>query len=110
VCNSSGCTLESPNLNAVITESAIIQNAAFTCNIFPNPNNGIFTVDLDSDQSEDIVLELFTSDGKSVIKQTVKHQPGKQRIPFGKAMLTKGEYNFQLKSATKSISKKLIVN
>ena len=73
-------------------------------------NNGMFTVDLDSDQTEDIVLELFTSKGKSVIKQTVKHLPGEQRIPFGKAMLTKGEYNFQLKSATKSISKKLLVN
>jgi hypothetical protein len=70
----------------------------------------MFTVDLDSDQTEDIVLELFTSEGKSVIKQMVKHLPGEQRIPFGKAMLTKGEYNFQLKSATKSISKKLIVN
>ena len=32
---------------------------------------GIFTVDLDSDQSEVLVLELFTSDGKSVISPSV---------------------------------------
>jgi len=70
----------------------------------------MFTVDLDSDQSEAIVFELFISDGKLVIKQTVKHLTGKQRIPFGKSILNKGEYNFQIKSATKSISKKLIVN
>ena len=109
MCYNLGCTLESPNLNAVISESASLQNSEFTCNVFPNPNNGMFTVDLDSDQSEVLVLELFTFDGKSVIKQTVKHLPRIQRIPFGKSMLTRREYNFQLKPATKSISKKIIV-
>jgi len=106
----SGCSKESTIYNAIKTDVPIIQTADFTCKVFPNPNNGMFTLELESDQSDVLVLELFTSDGKSIIKQSVEHLSGKQKIPFGKANLVEGVYTLRITIGTQIVNRKLIVN
>lgn len=106
----SGCSSESAIYNAIKTDIPIIQTADFNCRVFPNPNNGMFTVELESDRSEVFAFELFTSDGKSVIKQSFEHPSGKQRILFGKSKLTDGIYYLQIKYGSYFLSRQIIVN
>ena len=108
--NSSGCSKESASYNAIKTDIPIIQTTDFTCKVFPNPNNGMFTIELEADQSETLVLELFTAEGKSVIKQTVKHPSGKLRIPFGKSNLADGVYNLRVKFGSNIRNQRIVVN
>jgi len=52
------------------TENQYLQSMV---NIFPNPTNGDFTIDL-GDFYQDIQLEIYSSDGKMIINQSFKNQ------------------------------------
>ena len=106
----SGCSSESTTLNVIKTDVPILQTTDFTCKIFPNPNNGMFTLELESDQPAVFELELFTSNGESVVKQIVNHPSGKLQIPFGKASLADGVYYLQIKYGHNILSRQIIVN
>jgi len=106
----SGCSSESTILNAIKTDVSIIKTADFTCKVFPNPNNGMFTVELESDKPVVFELELFTSSGESVAKQTVNHPSGKLQIPFGKTSLADGVYYLQIKHDSNIVSRQIIVD
>jgi len=106
----SGCSSESLTYNAIKTDVSVIQTAELTCKVFPNPNNGMFTIEMESDQLREFELELFTSNGESVIKQSISQQTGIQQIPFGKSLLANGVYYLQIKYGTNFISRQIIVN
>lgn len=106
----SGCSTESTTYSAIKTDVPIIQTEDFTCIVFPNPNNGMFTIRLESDQSEVFDLELFTSIGESVIKKSIKHPSGTQQIPFGKTSLANGVYYLQIKHGSNYLSRQIVVN
>ena len=110
VSNTTGCSRESAVMNVLKTDVPVLQAADFTCKVFPNPNNGMFTIELESDQSKKLELELFTADGKSVLKKTVEHLSGKHQILFGQATLADGIYNLQIKYGTNILTHRIIVN
>jgi len=106
----SGCSTESTTYSAIKTDVPIIQTADFKCVVFPNPNNGMFTIKLESERSEVFELELFTSKGESVVKKSIKHPAGEQQIPFGKTALADGVYYLQIKHGKNYLSRQIIVN
>ncbi|MBV5313161.1 MAG: T9SS type A sorting domain-containing protein [Prolixibacteraceae bacterium] len=110
VTNTSGCAKESSVINVLKTDVPVIQADDFTCKVFPNPNKGIFTIEIESSQTKVFDLELLTSEGKSIIKQTVEHLSGKQSLPFGKTSLADGIYYLQIKYGLKVLSRQIIVN
>ena len=110
ITNITGCSSTSAIYSAIKTDVPIIQTVDFTCKVFPNPNNGMFTIELESDQSEILDLELFTNEGKSILRQTVHHPSGKQQILFGKTNLPDGIYNLQIKFGSGIQSRRIIVN
>lgn len=106
----SGCSSKSNTYNAIKTDIPIIQTVDFTCKVYPNPNNGMFAVELESKKSEVFVLELLTSDGKSVIKKSFNHPSGNQRISFGITSLANGNYYLQIQHGSLILSRQIIVN
>lgn len=106
----SGCSTESTTYSAIKTDVPIIQTVDFTCIVFPNPNNGMFTIELRSDRSETFDFELFTSNGESVIKKSIKHTSGTQQILFGKTSLTDGVYFLHVQYGTNYLSRQIVVN
>lgn len=106
----SGCSTESTSYSAIKTDVPIIQTADFTCVVFPNPNNGMFTINLESEQNEIFELELFTSNGESIVRKSIKHLAGIQQIPFGKTSLANGVYYLQIKHGTNYLSRQIVVN
>ena len=86
------------------------QIAEINCKVYPNPNSGLFTVEIESDQSKPLVLELLTYEGKLIVKKTMEHQVGKQQIQFGKTNLADGVYTLRITLGNQTINRKLIVN
>jgi len=78
-------------------------------NIYPNPNQGIFTLEFDTKQEELISVELYDITGKIVYKRAFVKNLGQiiQRFNFSK--LPKGVYIFSLKTSTTSIKRQLLI-
>lgn len=110
VTNSSECSSQSVAYSAIKTDVPIIQIAEINCKVYPNPNSGLFTVEIESDQSKPLVLELLTYEGKLIVKKTMEHQVGKQQIQFGKTNLADGVYTLRITLGNQTINRKLIVN
>ena len=110
VTNSFGCSSLSEIFQAIKTDIAIIQTDDFSCNVFPNPNNGLFTVEVKSDKTDLFVLELLTISGKSVVRMKTEHTQGTQRYQFGKSNLVDGIYTLKIEFGSQIISRKLIIN
>lgn len=106
----SGCSSESLTFSAIKTDVSIIITDDFTCKVFPNPNFGLFTIEFESEKSEVFELELFTSSGEFIVKQTIDHSSGKQQIPFGITSLADGVYYLKIKHGSNILSRQIIVN
>ncbi|MDP4186955.1 MAG: T9SS type A sorting domain-containing protein [Bacteroidota bacterium] len=105
----SGCNSSSETFYATKTSVPNLQTEIITCKIFPNPNNGLFKIEIESEQSGQLILKLITLNGQTVVKEKMAHLSGIQTIQFGKAGLTKGTYLLQIMLGLKSISQKLII-
>jgi len=110
VTNSAGCRTQSLIYNAVYTSVPAIYTADIICAIFPNPNNGLFTVEIEIEKPEVMVLKLISVDGKVVAEKQLQDVSLKQSVLFGKENLAKGVYTLQVRFGTKIINRKLIVN
>lgn len=110
VANSTGCKIESTILEIKKSNLGFVTSNGLSCQVYPNPNKGIFTVELDYDRSEVFFLELFSSVGKAILTKTVKHIAGKQQISFGKSKLDDGIYNLQIRFGEHALSRTVVIN
>lgn len=108
--NDKGCSSRSATHNATFTGVDLYEALGIRCNVFPNPNNGLFTVEVETNQSENIQLELVSVDGKTIARKQLSQQAGKQSISCGKENLSKGVYTLRVQSGAKTVNRKLVVN
>lgn len=109
VSNEAGCSAASANYAAIKTDVGLIPDASFTCKVFPNPNDGYFTVELTTTRSGQAELNLYAADGRNVVSKIVQTDTGTQQIKFSETNLTPGTYTLQIKFGQKVLSKKLII-
>jgi hypothetical protein len=109
VSNEAGCSATSTNYAAIKTGVGLVPDAGFSCKVFPNPNDGYFTVELTTTQSGQVELNLYATDGRSVASKIVQTDGGTQQIKFSEASLTPGAYTLQLRLGARVESKKLII-
>lgn len=76
--------------------------------IYPNPNNGNFTIDFSSKGNYPITISLFDVTGKIVYQQTVLHND-KSLISINEVVLASGMYNIQISSANDVWNKKVLI-
>ena len=105
----SGCSNFSETFRAIKTAVTVIRSRDYTCIVYPNPNNGLFTIEVESNLSGEVMLGLFSPDGKQIAKRKLKHSSGKQMISFGKSSLINGVYTLQISLGKETVSRKLIV-
>lgn len=74
--------------------------------IFPNPSNGLITIEFSGKLEETIVIELINSNGISVYKETVSTE----KIDIDVSKLPKGVYSLKGTFGDKSISNTVILN
>jgi hypothetical protein len=78
--------------------------------IFPNPNTGLFNIVFDSEQNENIFIEIFSLQGVSVYKENIsgKHNTFTKQINL--KSITKGVYLIKIQSNKTSGVRKVILN
>lgn len=94
----------------VITITGTINkhNTIGELNLFPNPNNGNFTVDFSSKGNYPITVTLFDVTGKVVYLQTMQHND-RSLVQISDAVLASGLYNLQISGANEVWNKKVLI-
>lgn len=76
--------------------------------IYPNPNNGNFSVNFSSNGNYPITISLFDVTGKIVYQQSLQHNE-KSLIPISDAVLANGLYNIQISGANEVWNRKVLI-
>ena len=76
--------------------------------ISPNPVKDIFTLQLGSEQSEKVVLELINTNGKVLQQQTLALHVGTNKWNMAMNALAKGSYRVIVKTANRLWQQQLI--
>lgn len=109
VSNEAGCTAASASYAAIKTGVVLLPDTDFNYKIYPNPNDGYFTVELTTSQSGQAELNLFAVDGRKGTSKIVQTDGGTQQIKFSETGLVSGAYTLQIRFGQKVLSKKLII-
>ena len=109
VSNEAGCSVASANYTAIKTGIGLIPDAGFSCKVFPNPNDGYFTVELTTTRNGQAELNLFAADGRNVTSKIVQTDGGTQQIKFSEIGLVPGAYTLQIRFLRSVVSKKIII-
>ncbi len=77
-----------------------------TPNLYPNPFDNTFTIDVSTMNSEALVVKVYDLLGKEVIRKKYKKNPG--RIVLGKQIKVSGSYFVKIQTKTKNTILRLI--
>lgn len=77
--------------------------------IYPNPNQGSFSVELSVIEASDAVLELLDLSGKSILKKNTRFVSGKNKETVNTVGLANGAYQLRLSYPGKTIHRQIII-
>ena len=77
--------------------------------LYPNPNNGSFSVELSLDETQNIKLQVLSINGKLVWSEMYRNQVGNRRYPINIENSAKGIYVLKVSAGTGSFTKQLII-
>ncbi len=92
---------------SIKSEKSINQNSFFT--LYPNPNNGEFTLLLNKSQMGATTVKLLDISGRIIYKKTINKASKKHHISLNKN-ITKGYYILQVINSGNIYSRKIIVD
>ncbi len=104
VSNTFGCSSTSNVLSTNVGINELAQSVSVA--VYPNPNNGLFTVEIKSASSQKLTLRIFDVTGRVVYAaKTIS----KEKFTINMSDKAKGVYFLQLNNGTDIVSRKLIV-
>lgn len=77
-------------------------------NFYPNPSNGVFTLNFDADQRGDITLNIYDQAGNTVYKEMLADFSGNYVNEIDISDRSNGAYYLQIIQNGKSLNKKII--
>ncbi|MEO5572748.1 MAG: PQQ-dependent sugar dehydrogenase [Bacteroidia bacterium] len=77
--------------------------------LFPNPNSGLFTVQLNASQKETYTVNISNQLGQQVLSETKTVQQGFNEFTFSSDKFTKGMYIMQIQTSDGIINKRFSV-
>ncbi|MGB3949321.1 MAG: T9SS type A sorting domain-containing protein [Bacteroidia bacterium] len=104
-----GCSNAATQQLNVDNCAGINENLASTLVLYPNPNNGFFTVKIDNISVNRLVIKINDIQGKSVFEKTEHNISGDYTKQIDLSNLAKGVYYLELKTDNQSNRSKLIV-
>jgi hypothetical protein len=77
--------------------------------LYPNPNQGIFTLDVNVDKAEEVTIYLTTIDGRTLSENHSVLENGKNQIEFSLPGIQPGMYLIRLYTANENLTRKVII-
>ena len=98
----------SPDTSNIITVNliGISENSSSTFRIFPNPNNGIFTVDIGNYNTKNAVIEIYDLVGKLIFREL----PNDRSVKINAMNFDNGIYFMKISSGMNTSTQKIIVS
>ena len=103
--NTSNCSFDLDITNPNTT--GIADNTRVNIAIFPNPNKGLFTIDLGSEMKGDVTIQVYNLLGSIVYNETKENKNIAYNLDL--QHVEKGIYYLSIKGEQKSIVKKIMI-
>lgn len=91
-----------------VDEVVLTPNNIYNLKVYPNPSNGIFSIDVFIPNTDKSTLVVFDFLGKKVKEEDVENTIGLQTIPVDLTKMASGEYIILFKNKTNVIENKII--
>ncbi len=99
-------------VNTIVTVTDIYknENSLNVVNVYPNPSNGLFTIDLKLEKENNIKVELFDVVGKKISGlSNQKLQTGSHQLKMDIAKMSLGIYFMSVQIGSENYLKKIVV-
>lgn len=107
--NSFGCSNTSDTV--FVTVSGINERVILSdISIFPNPNNGAFTISFDLITSADLIITITDLLGNNVYQKKEEEYSGKYDRSINLSDLGKGMYLFNLQAGKQQVNKRFVIH
>ncbi|MDG1440962.1 MAG: T9SS type A sorting domain-containing protein, partial [Flavobacteriales bacterium] len=104
--DSNGCSNnDSVNILVVECNSTEINEHNLDLNIYPNPNNGNFTIEINLQEKKNVYISMYSYNGKLVKQELLEDGI----TTFNYSDLSKGLYHLLIESKSTKISKKIVI-
>jgi len=110
VVTTSGCSSAISNKVYVVVTGIADQTSSATFKLFPVPNDGRFTVSIESASSESYTLEVFNSLGVKIYELTKIEVSGRTEQVIDLRPITTGMYTVVLRNSERQMVKKFVVH
>ncbi len=108
VINECGTTTFEMLIQVIVTGIEDFENIDLF-NVFPNPNNGSFTLMLEGYGTDDFKMEIYNVLGQSIYTEIIDFRNGRFTKTYSFDDIAAGTYIIQLKSGKKVMHKKIVV-
>ena len=109
VIDTNGCT----NSDAIVVDIALTINQSRISNlqsliIYPNPNSGLFTLEMDFDKNTSLTIDLYNFTGQLIYTEEIGNVSGKYSREINVSNYAKGIYYLQIVSDGGVMTKKVV--
>ena len=77
--------------------------------LYPNPSNGSFSIEMNSEETQDIEFQILSINGKIVWNEIYRNQTGKRIYPVNIEGKANGIYILNIKTKNGQVNKRLII-
>lgn len=109
VTNSFGCS-DSDTIQVEFTNSIVDLGNGTSMTLFPNPNNGVFNVQIENLVTNDLTMEIIDQTGRTIQTQSIGAVNGSHTQAFDVSQLETGVYTVRLTSNGKTSLMRFVVN
>jgi hypothetical protein len=105
----SGCSNAAAQQLNVQTCAGIDENIAMRVEVYPNPNNGLFTIEINNMIASDLTINVTNIQGKKVFEKTESKTGGTYNKQLDLSGLAKGVYYIEVKANEQITRNKLVL-
>jgi hypothetical protein len=109
VTDANGCKNTSDVFNGIVTGIEDVAGTVFDCSVYPNPNNGKFTVLVTNDKATDVQITCHNVIGEVVYTGEYQMSNGQLKTELDLTTVAKGVYIVNVKANGKTTYRKITI-
>lgn len=107
--NQYGCSVSSDTVLMNKTNVIDLRQSVLNCLVYPNPNNGKFTLQITTDHFTKYTVRLFSIDGKLLFSDLINVSENVTKQPIELEQLSHGMYYLQISNEQNAFNQKIVI-